>query len=368
MEMNKIERESGVELLKIVAIFIIVLAHMTQCLSRSDAYAFFIDLNQASMNPTLLVLNFFRPLGAFGNDLFFICSAWFLCDKKNIHRKKIAYLEADIWLISVVILVVFLFMGTYHITYMDIMNSVFPTLTNSYWYTTCYMMIFLLSPWINLILQKASEKELFSITLLLSIGYFLMQTFADFLGISLFFSNRFIEFVALYLIIAYLKLYRLDFTNNRKLNIIMLLIGMLGWFAFVLCLNFAGKKINFLSSFNIWDKNHNVFLVIIAFSLFCLFKGMKFKNFFINYLSSLSLLIYLIHGNVLVIKYLLPDCWSLIFELYGHRFDILWSIILAVGFFVVSILVGGVYKKFLQPYVYRLIDTIFDRRVPQERN
>ena len=368
MEMNKIERESGVELLKIVAIFIIVLAHMTQCLSRSDAYAFFIDLNQASMNPISLVLNFFRPLGAFGNDLFFICSAWFLCDKKNIQRKKIAYLEADIWLISVVILVVFLLMGVYHIKYMDIINAVFPTLTNSYWYTTCYMMILLVAPWMNLILQKMSEKELLSVSLLFGIGFFLMQTFADFLGVILFFSNRLIQFVALYFIIAYFKLYRLDFVNNRKANIVTLLIGVVGWVAFVLSLNFLGERLSVLSSFKIWDKNHNIFLVIAAFSLFCLFRGIRFKNPVVNYLSGLSLLVYLLHENVLVRKYLLPDCWSLIFGLYGHKFDILWSIILAVGFFVISILVGGGYKKFLQPYVYRLIDTIFDRGVPQERN
>lgn len=343
--MNRSMRESGIELLKILAIFIIVLAHMAQCLSKSESYNFYINLNQASMEPMFLILNFIRPLGALGNDIFFICSSWFLCDKNFIKKRKIVYMETDVLIVSISALAIFLFFGKYHISNTDIMDSIFPTLTNSYWYITCYMIILFVAPWMNLILHNMSQRTLLITSLLLGMVYFFAQTFADFLGIDLFFSNRLIEFAALYIIVAYVKTYRMDFVDSKKANIISLLVGIVGWISFVVCANFLGERISLLSSFQIWDKNHNIFLVIIAVSLFCLFKKIKFKSAIVNYISGLSLPVYLLHSNVLVINYLLPDCWSWIFSLYGHSYDILSSIVLAIVFFTISAIWGGCTKN-----------------------
>jgi surface polysaccharide O-acyltransferase-like enzyme len=204
---KKIKRESGIELLKIIAIFIIIVAHMAQGLAADETFDFYINLNEASMQFRYLVLNLFRCLGALGNDIFFICSAWFLVDMKKIRVNKLFYLELDIWIISVTILCAFLIIDKFTLSNTEILDSLFPTITSSYWYTTCYMLMYFISPWINVIINQMTKKELMIASLFFFFVYIFGQTFADFVGINLFFSSRLTTFIALYFIMAFQRKY-----------------------------------------------------------------------------------------------------------------------------------------------------------------
>jgi hypothetical protein len=138
------------------------------------------------------------------------------------------------------------------------------------------------------------------------------------------------------------------------------LIGLTGWIVFIIGLNFVGTKVSILSTFNAWDKNHNLFLVVIAIFLFHIFRKININNNFINNVSSLSLMVYVIHGNPLVIKYIVSSLWHLVYIKYGHMFDILWTIVLAIVFFVISIMLGSLYLKIVQPLVRRLYNVVLN--------
>ena len=78
-------RDSGIELLKIFAIFIIVIGHTVQSLTN-EAYtnnSYVIDISRATTNVKFILLQIFRYFGSWGNSIFFICSAWFLLKSKN---------------------------------------------------------------------------------------------------------------------------------------------------------------------------------------------------------------------------------------------------------------------------------------------
>ena len=72
-------RESNIELLKVLAIFMIVLHHtcisMTTAASGHADAAWFYDINALPNTLEKFVLTLFNYFGYLGNNIFFVCSA-----------------------------------------------------------------------------------------------------------------------------------------------------------------------------------------------------------------------------------------------------------------------------------------------------
>ena len=85
-------RDSGIELLKVIAILLIVISHVVQTLSSENpliGYSdYILDLSCATKEMQLVILMIMRHFGALGNSIFFICSTWFLLDSKIVSVKK----------------------------------------------------------------------------------------------------------------------------------------------------------------------------------------------------------------------------------------------------------------------------------------
>ncbi len=111
MEDFKKERESGIELLKIIAIFLIVISHISQTYGSMHSgldSSYFIDSKIATENIQNIIILTFRFFGSIGNSIFFISTAWFLIDKKDNKKKKILQMLLEVWIISLIILSIFL--------------------------------------------------------------------------------------------------------------------------------------------------------------------------------------------------------------------------------------------------------------------
>ena len=107
------ERNSSIEILKIIAIVLIITNHAIQTLgANGNLYVPFegygIDLNGVTSNIQFLIISMMRYSGIIGNTVFFVCSAWFLLDNATVSKKKILLLLADMWFISFIILVIVL--------------------------------------------------------------------------------------------------------------------------------------------------------------------------------------------------------------------------------------------------------------------
>ena len=80
--MDRNARDSGIELLKILAIFLIVISHVAQTLTSENPYitynGYIVDISHATTNIQHLILVCFRTFGPLGNSIFFVCSTWFL--------------------------------------------------------------------------------------------------------------------------------------------------------------------------------------------------------------------------------------------------------------------------------------------------
>lgn len=95
-------------------------------------------------------------------------------------------------------------------------------------------------------------------------------------------------------------------------------------------------------------------------SIFNIFRNCKFTNHTINYLSGMSLLIYIIHENLIIRTYIRPSLWNYIYNSYGYRFVIGWVFVLAGIVFVFGLFGAIVYTFIIKKIVLRPMDKIYD--------
>ncbi len=120
--------------------------------------------------------------------------------------KKVFQIIADVWIISVLSLALFLvFYG--NISCKIVVKSLFPTIFANNWYITCYLLIFILHPYLNMMIKKMTQSQLVSFNFVSAVLYL---GFA-FVSRDLFFYSHLIMFIVLYFIIAYMKIYQDNF-------------------------------------------------------------------------------------------------------------------------------------------------------------
>lgn len=103
------QRQSGIELLKIIAMVLIVIAHCVQTIAESDKFVLHnINIVQPTKDIAIFALQIFYYFGVLGNSIFFISSAWFLVDSSNIKLNKIMYIVLNNIAISVIFMLIFL--------------------------------------------------------------------------------------------------------------------------------------------------------------------------------------------------------------------------------------------------------------------
>lgn len=100
-------RNTGIDLLKIVAILLIIISHIVQTLCTIPIIpiegTYLINLENSTNDVSILILGLLRGAGALGNNIFFVCSAYFLIDRKRVKKEKIISLLSDVWFISAII-------------------------------------------------------------------------------------------------------------------------------------------------------------------------------------------------------------------------------------------------------------------------
>ena len=345
-------RQSGVELLKIFGILLVVLSHVVQTLeSNYEGFSYALDFYSPTLNPTLLTLAVLRYSGNLGNTIFFICSAWFLTNSKRTTFQKILRIIGDVWVISMLWLLTAWLTKT-PLNEKQLLLSFFPIIKNSNWYITSYLVFCFIYPFLNFIIKRCDKKK----HLFLALASFSLYITPNFL----FNFPPYINWVlwsAIYLVISYFKLYRDDFCKAKKGNLILLLVGVLGNLILIFVSNAVGLKYpDSHASALMWATRSNVFMLAFCFALLNLFGQMRFRSKFINYISSLSLLVYVIHENIIFRRLYRPHIWQWIHDFLGYDCVLVWTVLFVIILFVLSCLIATVYKFTLQKIVYYIVD------------
>lgn len=358
----KKERESGIELYKVIAIFLIVLSHVIQTLTEPNyvlgiGEGTFINIATATTDLNILLLALFRICGALGNNMFFICSVWFLVNSKKMSLKKVVHMILDVWIINMIVLIALRSIGV-QLQISDTVKTFFPTTFANNWYITCYLLFYMIHPFLNRMIEQLSINEHLALTSFLFVIYFIIPVL-PLEEINLFFANEFVIFLATYVIVSFIKIYKNEWTEKLKTNKCILFVSVISYIVLILCVDFLGLRTNyFLNRLVRWNMNNSLFMFLIAFSSFNIMKKKEFINRTINYLSSLSLLVYIFHENLAFRRYFRPVIEFSILNRFGIEHAFICAVCMAVSLAILSFIISAIYKTFFTKIVSKLSSII----------
>ncbi len=333
-------RKSGVELLKIIAMFLIVLSHIMPFGENIERATFFIDINSATENIQTLLLILFRHCGQIGNAIFVVCSAYFLIDSKKTKAEKIFNMIVDAFVISVTYLVIFYVSGA-EINLYQVITNVFSVSYSANWFIGCYIVFYACHPLLNRVVYGISQKSLLITNIVALVVYGGISLLVG----SAFEYSRLIGFFILYLITAYVKLYLPELSKSKSFNLKILIGSCLLLILLVIATNFLVLKVSpSLEILLKWCSFINPLIIFIALSGFNLLYNKSFYSKGINEVSSVTLFIYLLHENRLLSAEFFGKVWKYIYEVFTYEHLVLWAVALSIATFIVSTLLALVYK------------------------
>ena len=197
------------------------------------------------------------------------------------------------------------------------LNSILFYNIKGYWFLSCYLITYLLSPFLNKFIEMMDRTTFKKLIMTLLICFSLIPFFTGGMLYDIDGQNVVI-FVSLYFIGAYIRKYNLNnnlfknlnLTQKRAIYIIIFLISL----SFNFCLshlqlymtNLGNPYMSFIAK-KIDSKTltyNSPFIIMQSISIFLFFGTFQFKNKYINKIGTLTLGIYLVHENEYVAQVL----------------------------------------------------------------
>lgn len=289
------ERKSNIELLRIFSMFLIIIFH----------YVFKSDYTYTSLDLNTYIIKVIYFAGELGCNLFILITGYFY-SKNKVTSNKIIKLLLEIYFYYIIGILIGSKLHLFdNLSLSDSLKLYFPiTITTRYWFITAYLLLYLLSNYLNIIIDNINKDTFKRLLLMVTVIWSIIPTIVGVLydgSEKGFFFNRFIWVVILYFIGAYINKYGFKFIDTTKKNILCLLIT---FSIMILSIYFIYNNISFYNSIGtyeiayLWTPN-NIFMLILSISIFNLFLKINIKSNLINIISSTCLGIYLIHDGPL---------------------------------------------------------------------
>lgn len=281
---NGKQRNSNLELLRIVSMLFVVLSHYS-------VYEPWQNLQTASI-PLSVACSIYRLLGEIGVDLFVLITGYFLINRKDNFGnavKRVAKLWTEVWFYSILTCII----GIIYLkdtSLKEIITSVFPIIFNKYWFVTAYVMLMLLVPFINKVVGSLDKKEYLTLLIFITI----------FAGVFPIIGNRifgqetgFSILLAVYLFGGYIRKYGLKIKVPSIYIYVLIIVIYMGMLSSLVIL---GKLTSFSGHFDRFM--YGIFPLIEAVLIFLLVIELKpFTNKSINVIASSVFSTYLVTQN-----------------------------------------------------------------------
>ena len=289
------ERNSSIEFLRVIAMLFIVMSHA--CVHSN------FDISASAINFNKLFVQW-GTLGNLGVDIYVLISGYFLCQKKREYR-SILRLFLQVWFYSVLLFLFSSIVLNYNYSVKALLGVIFPTIFQEYWFFTTYIILSLLMPYINVVLEKLGKHSLERLICLMAILWIVIPTFT----LQTMYGNALLEFIMLYIIGAYFRMYPQNILSTKSRRYCLLIISGFLLFLSTFVLDYLGKKNDMFSGKGIMFFERNSPLIVgIAVGLFTIAIYHKpFYNRFINILGACTFGVYLIHDNPAIRKIIWID-------------------------------------------------------------
>lgn len=343
--MSKI-RDSSVELLRILSMIFIICSHF--CVHGN----FETDSMDFSINKIILVNGI---LGNLGTVIFVMISGYFL-SQTNFKISRIIKVMLQVMFYSCTIYFILVALNIIPFSIMGTIKSLFPILFNQYWFATTYVILIILSPYINRLINSFSYKQY---VLFLGVILFMWSVVPTFTSQSLG-SNEICQFIMFYSIGAFARKYQqITFLNKNKYWISLISAGLL--LLSNIALNLLAIKNSIFNHGSYFYSRHSVLIIALSYGLLLIFVNMKIKNSkIINAISSTTFGIYLIHDNT----YIRSIIWNDILRVNEYKYEsylILYLLICTIAVFLTCSMIDYLRQKFIEKTVFNALEPAINR-------
>lgn len=315
METKVKERQSNIELLRIILMFAIILHHLIY-----HNYLFIIDHSNH-------IIAMILYSGAKVAVICFILIMGYFSLESKFNIKKIITLILELLFYELMFSLIFL---NKDFTINEFMKNV-----NQYWFINVYLIIYLLSPIIKKYIINAPKiLQIFIIIIMFIIALKYPRT-------------RYIKilwFAIVFICGAYTKKYL-----NIKNKFFLLLVVVISYSLIVI----TNEEENLVSILNL----------ICAIFLLLLFSNIKIKpNSLINNISKYTLGIYLVHDNVYVREFIIQQ-GLFMKEMFFTDVFIIYTLIIAILIYFVSLVIDYIRNKAFQKILFKSkkLNIIYDK-------
>lgn len=304
-------RSSNIELLRIIAIFLILCFH---CCKHSAVH--YPPASSVSQRSWMRLMGLG---GRMGVNVFILISGYFLC-KSGIKIRKLILIYLQMVTYSILIFV-FLKICDYEIEYLpSFVQRLFPVSHILWWFATGYVILSLLFPLLNLFVNHMGQAAHRNVLIAGFIVWSLIYTFSG----NEMYCNHVIWFCYLYVCGAYIRCYMDRFRHSAAWYLILALV----MYALLFILSSAAQQ---PASQTLWKrvfavnihemKTAPVFLISVL--LLVGFARLQIPpNKIINTIASTSFGIYLIHDEPNIRKLLWTQWFS--FDQYVETGSLVW--------------------------------------------
>lgn len=335
-------RDSGIELLRILAAFAVIILHY------SGRARILVD---GTINYQILV--FLESLCIGAVDVFIMISGFFLCTKNERNIRKPFSLILQLILFHQAYFMLSMILGNHEFNINRFIKGFFPT----NYFVTLYVVLYLVSPYINRVFRDLSQDGwkyfLVIVFCLFSIYPITVDVINELVGEKWFGLSSIgawgsqqgftiVNFILAYCLGAAIRLSNIFSFHNSKCFAVMMcsLLTIFIWAE-------VNEKMTLNGLRSAWCY-HNPFVLLFSVSCLIFFMKMKFKNTIINELSKAAFTCFLLHPYCLYYMQIGKFVRSSPFIMCCHLFV---SIIVV---FLLSWIVYKIYSFVVEPLLNRI--------------
>ena len=314
------DRKSGLELLKIIGLFFIIMMHIS-----GNMYN----------NVNLLTFNkvFFAVLNAIGNtavSCFMLITGYF---GLRIKKDKVLTLWLLIFLSSVLTGVINFFY--FKVSIIEFIRSFFPILMCKSWYFTCYFIILSLSSFIQKFIDSLNQKQYTVLIIILLLWFSFFPTFFYY-NITNDKGKGIFNLILIYLIGRYINKYvDINKINTKKMSLLVVVCVLI-----ISIFNLSSTLI--LKRFlNFFAYDNSIFIIIESIALFFIFYKYKFNSLIINKIAKVTPVTFFIEPTLTKFILSFIDIDNIVNRLYLPICVILLSLIEII----ISLLLLFIFQK-----------------------
>ena len=338
------QRDSNLELYRILVMLLIVSHHYVV---NSGVLEKMYE-NPLSANSIFLFL--FGAWGKTGINCFMMITGYFMC-KSRIMLEKYAKLIFEVLFYNIILSIIFFCTG--YGSWMDIINALLIIKNvDSANFIACFLVFYLLIPFINILLNNINKKQHQYLLALLSFLYIFLGTVPKF-SVTM---NYISWFSFIYLVAAYIRFYSL---TQRRWGFYTVLFTLLGCLSIIVCL-VLGAKLDKEVAYKFVSDSNTFLAFAIALCSFLFFKNLHLKySSVINAIGGSTFGVLCIHANSGTMRNWL---WKTVFNVSGHYILptmklIVYSFGCVFLVFVSCTIIDIVRKKIMEKKIMCLLET-----------